>query len=658
MNVELLIILIVVLLATIPFQKLLGRVTCIIAVLLAIAAFAALSDRRGETRAAAIESESHRPIEVSDRGFVSSDTCKQCHPGEYATWHASWHRTMTQVANTQSVVGDFDDVELMHGGIAYRLSKSDGRYHVSVQKSPGSLSFDKYEIALTTGSHHMQFYWFARGDSRQLGKLPFVFLFSEQRWVPAESTFLRPPGELAQHGDGQWNHNCVNCHTTGAQPKLTYTNGKQSAADTHVAELGISCEACHGPAEQHVAKHRNAIDRYLTLLGGETDNQIVHPETLDSGRQSQVCGQCHGIGFPKDMQQMAKVLTDGFQFRAGDDMFATESDRILVENDSTSPMVAESMRRDPRYLRAYFWPDGMVRVSGREFNGLVRSPCYQHDDAEKRMQCTSCHQLHPDENLLQSREATAVWADDQLGPNMRDNHACLQCHAEFFANDALAEHTHHAADSVGSECYNCHMPHTTYGLLKGIRSHTVSTPSVAESKDHGRPNACNLCHLDESLQWTATHLQDWYGTESPDLTIDEQNIAASVLWATEADAGTRALVAWHMGWSPAIEAAGKDWIPPYLGLLMSDSYDAVRYIAWHALKEQAAFADFPGELDFDFTAPASSASFESVLSAWNDWDAKAAERPETLIAPNATLDRARLSTLLKRRDNTPILLSE
>ena len=85
------------------------------------------------------------------------------------------------------------------------------------------------------------------------------------------------------------------------------------------------------------------------------------------------------------------------------------------------------------------------------------------------MQCTSCHQLHPDENLLQSREATAAWADDQLAPNMRDNHACLQCHAEFSANDALAEHTHHAADSVGSECYNCHMPHTTYGLLKGIR---------------------------------------------------------------------------------------------------------------------------------------------------------------------------------------------
>ena len=33
----------------------------------------------------------------------------------------------------------------------------------------------------------------------------------------------------------------------------------------------------------------------------------------------------------------------------------------------------------------------------------------------------------------------------------------------------------------------------------------------------GRPNACNLCHLDRTLAWTAKHLEGWYGFAPPEL---------------------------------------------------------------------------------------------------------------------------------------------
>jgi hypothetical protein len=36
----------------------------------------------------------------------------------------------------------------------------------------------------------------------------------------------------------------------------------------------------------------------------------------------------------------------------------------------------------------------------------------------------------------------------------------------------VTAHTHHASNSSGNECYNCHMPHTTYGVLSAIRSTT------------------------------------------------------------------------------------------------------------------------------------------------------------------------------------------
>ena len=37
----------------------------------------------------------------------------------------------------------------------------------------------------------------------------------------------------------------------------------------------------------------------------------------------------------------------------------------------------------------------------------------------------------------------------------------------------------------------------------------------------GRPNACNLCHLDKTLGWTAQYLEQWYGVTRPALDTDE-----------------------------------------------------------------------------------------------------------------------------------------
>jgi hypothetical protein len=103
------------------------------------------------------------------------------------------------------------------------------------------------------------------------------------------------------------------------------------------------------------------------------------------------------------------------------------------------------------------------------------------------------------------------------------------------------------------------MPYTTYGLLKTIRSHQISSPSVRASLETGRPNACNLCHLDKTLAWTAEYLNQWYGTAKPALGLadsDEQSVAASLLWLLRGDAGQRAIVAQSMGWPAAQQASG------------------------------------------------------------------------------------------------------
>jgi hypothetical protein len=236
---------------------------------------------------------------------------------------------------------------------------------------------------------------------------------------------------------------------------------------------------------------------------------------------------------------------------------------------------------DAGFVRDIFWSDGMIRATGREYNALIESPCYARaTDPSHTMTCFTCHTMHkPADDPRPLRE----WADDQLAPGATGDAVCAQCHQTPTA------HSHHRAGSSGSACQNCHMPHTTYGLLKTIRSHQISSPSVETTIDTGRPNACNLCHLDKTLGWTADRLAEWYGISRPALGDDEQSVAASVLWLLKGDAGQRAIVAQAMGWRPAQDASGAGWLAPYLALTQKDQYDAVRLIASRSAKTLPPF---------------------------------------------------------------------
>src|SRR6516225_1882598 len=54
-------------------------------------------------------------------GYVSSDRCLACHPDEYQSWHHSFHRTMTQLAQPDTVRGNFNQITLSLSGKTYQL---------------------------------------------------------------------------------------------------------------------------------------------------------------------------------------------------------------------------------------------------------------------------------------------------------------------------------------------------------------------------------------------------------------------------------------------------------------------------------------------------------------------------------------------------------
>jgi hypothetical protein len=245
--------------------------------------------------------------------------------------------------------------------------------------------------------------------------------------------------------------------------------------------------------------------------------------------------------------------------------------------------------------------------------------------------------------------------NDQLAQGMEGDEACLQCHSSL--REGIEKHTHHPVQSGGSRCYNCHMPHTAYGLLKAQRSHEIDSPSVSSSVETGRPNACNLCHLDRSLGWAQEHLEKWYDVPAVELTAEQEEISAVLLWLLRGDAGQRALVAWTLGWGPAREASGEDWLAPFLAQLLDDPYPAVRYIAGRSLQSLAGFG-----VSYDYIAPREKRieAREEVLAAWKRTRQFGPGRTgaNLMIEDDGSLDQKTIDRLSSQRDNRSMDLAE
>jgi len=559
-------------------------------------------------------------------GYVSSAACASCHPAAYATWHATYHRTMTQPARPDTVLASFDDVRVASADRAYRLERRGDEFWIVGERPPQLAR----QVVMVTGSHNQQRYWMQGRGTNGLDLFDFAYLLADRRWVPGEAIFVIPPDVTGINGTGLWNSNCVGCHAVAGQPGIASAD---AAVETRAGEIGIACEACHGPGADHVRANADPVRRYAYHLTRDApDPTIVNPRRLSPAKASQVCGQCHGVARQHDIRAWRR---EGARFRPGETL---DVDRWVIryEREPLEPWKRAISPIGVPYMDEHFWPDGTIRVSGREYNGLIESRCAQ----EGALSCLSCHEMHGSD------------PDDQLRADHTDDVACSPCHDDVRAR--LVDHTHHRVDSDGSRCQNCHMPYTTFGLLKAIRSHRIDSPRVPATGAAGRPNACNLCHLDRTLDWTADHLQQWWGTPAPALDDDERRVAASLLWLLRGDAAERAVAAWSMGWDAAHAAAGDGWEAPFLATLLDDPYAAVRYVAARSLRSLPGFAG----LSSDHTAPAAERT-AARLRATATWRPSGQQHGDTiLLDANGAVDDVAVARLRARRDDRPVFLAE
>lgn len=485
-----------------------------------------------------------------DADYIDSRKCINCHSGHYASWAGTYHRRMTQEARVNSVQGDFErNNTFEYQGTNARMERRDDSFFMTFKFPDGRIETNR--IVRTVGSRRIEQY--ITEQNGQHTRLPLAYDLVNQRWMNLNGSFFHPDGKDFSQLRSPWDPNCVFCHNVKAQPNFDF---KSRLFNTEVAELGIACGACHGPAAKHADEAASPLTRTLWRLSGGA-SEIVNPLKLDAERSLMVCGHCHGQRIPAQLDGIQQILGQGDPYNAGDDL-----------SKFYRPVWRDTKVGDYSFANR-FWANGSPRLTAYEYQGILRSACFIKGDPQNRMSCLSCHSMHDGD------------PKGQIRLENRTNKPCLECHQQYQPEVRLKEHTGHRSDSEGSRCYNCHMPRVIYGIMSVHPTHDITVPDAQLSYTSSVPNACNQCHLDRSANWAVMESKRLWParfalarpSDDPQFDIAE---GPRALFA--GDALMRALMA------EAIAGGGPvhpdpNWASAWLAEALRDDYPIVRFFA-------------------------------------------------------------------------------
>lgn len=294
---------------------------------------------------------------------------------------------------------------------------------------------------------------------RESGGRRWFHVYGEERILPSDPLHWRGPRQNA-------NATCIECHTTGYEKRY---DSASRTFDSRWSELGVGCEACHGPASEHLtwAKERASSDgedeayRALSGTGGqERDRRWVFDEgagiaRLEGARPNsqpvEACAVCHSLRTPLlEGARQSEGLFDAYRV-------------ALLDRD--------------------YYADGQLQGETFEYGTFAQSKMYAAG-----VVCGDCHDSH------------------SLALRAEGNALCATCHrSEVYDR---REHHFHESGSPASRCQTCHMPTRTFMAIDVRHDHgfRVPRPDLAERID--APDVCSGCHTEQGRDWAASRIRE------------------------------------------------------------------------------------------------------------------------------------------------------
>ncbi len=223
---------------------------------------------------------------------------------------------------------------------------------------------------------------------------------------------------------------------------------------SHLVEIGIGCESCHGGSREHVdspAKRPSFDLRSAAIRAEPSPWDTSHHADHRATAINRTCARCHQVLF------------------------------------SRYPYTWEGRARnaDP----------GGSHISSGEARDFLLGGC------TSQLSCVACHDPHA-ADAPEKLRALATPAG---------NRVCVGCHRGLGESEALRAHAHHDPTGAGAACIACHMPQKNMGLGYNLtRYHRIGSPTERARVEGDRPLECALCHADKTVRDLVTSMERFW----------------------------------------------------------------------------------------------------------------------------------------------------
>jgi predicted CXXCH cytochrome family protein len=366
---------------------------------------------------------------VHKDGYVGDAQCVSCHKDTFETWKGSDHDLAMQVANEETVLGDFKDVHITIDGITYFFTRKGSDFVVHITEIDGSKN--EYKINYTFGVTPLQQY-LVDFDNGKKQALRVTWDVEKKRWYHQYSGDDIDPHDWMHwtQSSQNWNTMCAECHSTNLQKNYI---ADEDRFNTTYSSINVSCESCHGPAEKHVNWANNLQDSL------HNNKYIIAGKSQFA--QMNMCAPCHSR-----RAKLTQNLVPGTHFE----------DQYLLQNLSEE----------------YYHGDGQIEAEDYVYGSFLQSKMYHND-----VTCTDCHNAHSlklkevGNNLcLQCHEPKYNQPTHHFHPQGSEGAQCINCHmtgATYMGIDFRRDHSFRVprpdqsvAYGTPNACNTCHVDKT------------------------------------------------------------------------------------------------------------------------------------------------------------------------------------------------------
>ncbi len=384
--------------------------------------------------------------------YAGSESCRECHEVFYQKWETSHHGRAMQHFTKEFVARKLTPLE-------EPLKIKEFTYTVDLDKmmlyeEDASGKISEFKFVHVLGGKNL-FYFLTTLERGKLQVMPLAYNTVKNYWYDTTTSmmrhFLEDGDEALSWRDSMltFNTSCYGCHVS--QLSKNY-DAESDTYTTEWRENGISCESCHGPGEAH-----NEAFRKAKKSGREPEHLLLKSWDDYSVEQSNhACATCHSKFSP---------LSESFT--PGDNLF-DHFDLICLENSD-------------------FSCEGRDLGENYTFTLWSMSPCVKSG----QLDCVDCH------------TSSGRYRFAEKNPNG----ACVKCHEERVKN--ITKHSRHPKDGAIGKCISCHMPMTSFALMRRC-DHSLRPPCPEASKRFGGDSACVICHTGRKEEWAAGFVKKWH----------------------------------------------------------------------------------------------------------------------------------------------------